>query len=625
LPNDVFAAWRPKQAPSNDAFAAWRPIASKVEPKREAHAITALAGKIGAGIVGSIPDLAASIYNAPASIVNYAKKHPEYFAGTDLAPMSPNQTELPLIPSATEAAERGIENVIGETPEKYKHLGEGAKLAGSLVTPGGLAKVAGKVGAKGIEKGLGYLGSLKPTTLTGGALAGTTMSGLQEEGYSPLTQIGAGIAAGSLPSISGSLARIPLEGAKGLSTKTLGLSPKQLNLKAAKAAKESGVELPASAFTENKMMGLIDQYLGKSPIFGDKLRDKYLKGEKQTLDRLNTIYEDVGPLKTHQIENKINNLYKKASKALPENAAVSPNHTINTINNILGKLNKSLSPSEDQSYVIKKLHDIKEGINKHSKHIPKDLTKEEIRWLKKNGLEDLSKLGSGANEYPIMNLWETKKSLNDTINWNIKDNDYKDLLKKVQRSILDDIGEYGKKDPAWYGTFKSADELFGKVAKRKRLEHLLSERPINPATGTYSYNSLSKIIHHPQTSKEIKSLTSPDIFAKIEKLGEVARTMSIKSKNIPNPSGTAMVAGIGTFLGGLYTAPLITLTGTATLGGITKLLTDQKFLDLAIKTAEGGAKNTKDLLKLRRKVKELTGLSINAINRKMNREEDNNP
>lgn len=602
-------------------------MGARVEPKKEAHPIAALAGGFGSGVAGSLPDIAASIYNIPASAMNIAREHaiknPETYSGFggDIFPVSPGQAELPLIPSATESLHKGVENVIGETPEGYKHLVEGSKLAGSIASPGGAAKAALKVGSKGVSKGLGYLGSLNPSNIAGGALAGTTMSKLGEEGYSPLTQVAAGIGSGSLPSMAGTLSRGSLELAKKGTFGAIGLSPKQLNLKSAKAAKESGVDLPSSAFTENKFMGLIDQYLGKSPIFGDKLRDKYLKGEKQTLDRLNSIYDEVGPLKTKEIESKINKFYKQASESLPENASIPPTHTVQTIDEILSKLNKSLSPSEDQVYVIKKLNDIKEGILNHSKHILPDLSKEELKWLKNNGLEDASKLGKIKNEYPIMNLWETKKSLNDTINWNIKDNNYKNLLKNVQHSILEDIGQYGKKDPAWYNNFKSADELFGKVSKRKRLEHLLSERPINAATGNYSYNSLSKIIHSPDTSRELKSLTSSGTFEKIEKLGDVARTMSIKSKNIPNPSGTAMVAGIGSLLGGLFTYPLPTTIGVVGLGGLTKLLTDNRFLDLAIKTAEG-TKNTKDILNMRRKVKELTGLSINTINRKMNREEN---
>jgi hypothetical protein len=605
-------------------------MGARVEQKKESGPIAALGKGFISEALGSVPDIASSLYNIPASAINFAKQHPEMYEGAEFdpyntfAPISPNQAELPMIPSATESIEKSIENVIGETPEQYKHLVEGSKLAGSLVGPGSAAKVVGKMGAKLASKGLEYLGSLKPSIVSGGALAGTTMSKLNEEGYSPLTQVATGLGVGYLPTVSKSLAKKGLEGSRKLSIKSLGLSPKQLNLKAAKAAQESGVDLPASAFTESKIMSLADQYLGKTPYFGDKLRDKYLKSEKQVLDRLNSLYEDVGPIKTEEIDRQIGKLYKDTVNNLPKNASIHPNNTVSTIDSILERLNKSLSPSEDQSYVIKKLSDIRDGIVKNS-NIPSNLSNEEIKWLKNNGFreQDISKLGKTNNEYPIENLWETKKSLNDTINWNIKDNDYKDLLKNVQHSILEDIGEYGKKDPLWYKSFKSADELFGKVAKRKRLEYLLSEKPINQATGNYSYNSLSKIIHTPKTSREIKNLTSPETFEKIEKLGEVARAMSIKMANIPNPSGTAMVAGVGAFMGGLYTAPLPTVAAAIGLHGLTKMLTDKKFLDLAINLSEGtSSKPAKDLLQLRRKVKNLTGLSINTINSRINYNDD---
>lgn len=610
-----------------------------VDPQKEPHAISDLESKGAAphlakgyvsGVLGSIPDLASSIYNIPASAMNimreHARKYPEvsYGPASEMFPVSPNQAELPMIPSATESIEKGLSNVVGETPQEYKNIVEGAKVAGALTTPGGAAKTALKLGATGASKVLGYLGSLKPSVLTGGALAGTTMSKMEEEGYSPLAQIGAGIATGSLPSAAGALSKGTAELGRKAVRGTLGLSPKQLNLKAAKAAQESGVDLPASAFTENKLMNLVDQYMGKSPIFGDKLRKRYIKSEQQTLDRLNSIYDEVGPVKTGDIESQLRESYKKVS-SLPGTVYTPATHTMNTIDEILDKLGRSYSPSEDQSYVINKLKEIKEGILKDSNqnipNIPKNLTKEEMKWLKKNGFEDLSNLGKVKNEAPVMNLWEQKKSLNDSINWNIQDNGYKDILRKVQHSILDDIREYGNKDKDWYNLFKTTDELFGKVAKRERLEYLLSEKPINPSTGTYSYNSLSKIIHTPKTAREIKDITSPETFQKIEKLGEVARTMSIKNRNIPNPSGTAIVSGITGFLGGLYKFSLQTIIEALGVTGLSRVLNDKKFLDLAIKNAEG-TKSSKDILNLRRRVKQLTGLSINSINRKMAMEEN---
>src|SRR5580698_8015625 len=121
-------------------------MGAKVEPKKESHPIMALAKGAISGAAGAIPDILSAAYNLPASIVNFAKEHPEYYQGSEFAPMSPTQAELPMIPSATEGIERGISNVVGETPEQYKHLVEGAKLAGSLAGPGGIAKGALKLG-----------------------------------------------------------------------------------------------------------------------------------------------------------------------------------------------------------------------------------------------------------------------------------------------------------------------------------------------------------------------------------------------------------------------------------------------------------------------------------------------
>lgn len=566
---------------------------SSPAPVNYKKSAAALAKGAISGALGAIPDIASSLYNLPASAVNYANKiDPELFKGTDFYPMSRKRADLPLIPSTTAALEKGIDTLTGgytETPENIKHLYEGTKLAGAVAGPGGIGAITSKVAPKVIGKALGALGSTKPSAIAGGATAGAAMSKLQDEGYSPTTQIAASLGAGALTGAGiTSLGRLrqPLSPFYAVS----GLSKKRLNLKAAKAARDLGIELPASAFTDSKATMLADQLVGATPYLGNKLRDKYLKADEEVIKKLNQFYNKTGPQHTEKVSDEISKLYNKVEDLLPSSASVYAENTANAISKIEKSIKTStLSPSEQN--LLSRISDIK------NKLVPYR--------------------GVSA---PVDFIVGTKKSLNQVINWE-EDKGIKKLLRNVQQGLLKDIEKYGEKDPVWYKAFQDADRLFEKVEKRKRLEHLLSERAINDATGDISYNALSKVIHKKKTREELKRITSPEVFEKIDKLGEVARTMAIKSKNIPNPSGSAIATSILGLVAGIFTAPLPTISTAMGLGAGAKLLTSQKFLDLAIKAAEN-PKNISLRQKLRKNVKDLTGMSIEALNNRIHNEQN---
>lgn len=140
---------------------------------------------------------------------------------------------------------------------------KGAEFAGSLLGFGGVGAAA---------KGAGALAKLGGT----GAAIGTGSGILQEAGVNPLVaDVASSIVAPS--AIAGSknilnAFRHPVETVAKVPLKIMGLTPKRMNIEAAEAAKDLGIELPAAALTDSTLTGLADQWVGKTPFFGNRLK-----------------------------------------------------------------------------------------------------------------------------------------------------------------------------------------------------------------------------------------------------------------------------------------------------------------------------------------------------------------
>mgnify|MGYP003344435030 FL=1 len=384
------------------------------------------------------------------------------------------------------------------------------------------------------------------------------------------------------------LAKIPM--------KLMGLTPKGMNIEAARAARDLGIDLPAAAVTDSKLTALADQYVGKAPIFGNKLKNKYTLAEEQTQKVLSDILDEIGPSRTPEIEGHIAGLYDKVKTSLPADAKVLPTNFKEAIDNI--KIDTAIL-SPDEKSLLQSLETMKNEIEPFSK------------VLNQYG----SPIKLPLQEYDVNKLVGTKKSLNSIIKWDT-DAGVKNQLKTIQKAVSRDIEEYGKTNPEWYAAFKEVDKLYGDVARREKLENILGRKATNYATDSLSYNALAKAINDPKNSKSIKKQLTPETFKKIQKLGTVAKAMAIKSKNIPNPSGTATTGGISAAIFGLFYDPITT---TKLLGGgygATKLLTDKKFLDLALKLAEN-PNNLATTTALNHRIKEITGYSAIALNKNL--------
>ena len=383
------------------------------------------------------------------------------------------------------------------------------------------------------------------------------------------------------------LAKIPM--------KLMGLTPKSMNIEAARAARDLGIDLPAAAVTDSKLTALADQYLGKAPIFGNKLKNKYTLAEEQTQKALSDIFNEIGPPRTPEIEGQIAGLYNKVATSLPLEAKVLPANLKKAIDEI--KINTAILSSDEKS-LLQSLETIKNEIEPASKIV-----------------SQYGPIKLPLQEYDVNKLVGTKKSLNSIIKWDT-DAGVKNQLKKIQKAISQDIKEYGKTNPEWYDAFKEADKLYGDVAKRERLENILGRKATNYATDSLSYNALAKSINDPKNTESIKKQLTPDVFKKIQKLGTVAKAMAIKSKNIPNPSGTATTGGISAAIFGLFYDPITTAKLLGGGYGASRLLTDKKFLDLALKLAEN-PNNLATTTALNHRITELTGYPAVALSKNL--------
>ena len=370
---------------------------------------------------------------------------------------------------------------------------------------------------------------------------------------------------------------------------------KQLTPDVFKKIQKLGIDLPAAAVTDSKLTALADQYVGKAPIFGNKLKNKYLLAEEQTQKVLSDIFDEIGPARTPEIEGQIAGLYNKVATSLPTEAKVLPVNLKKAIDDI--KINTAIL-SPDEKSLLQSLETIKNEIEPASKII-----------------SQYGPIKLPLQEYDVNKLVGTKKSLNSIIKWDT-DAGVKNQLKKIQKAISQDIKEYGKSNPEWYDAFKEADKLYGDVARREKLENILGHKAANYTTNSLSYNALAKAINDPKNSESIKKQLTPEVFKKIQKLGTVAKAMAIKSKNIPNPTGTATTGGISAAIFGLFYDPITT---TKLLGGgygATKLLTDKKFLDLALKLAEN-PNNLATTTALNHRITELTGYPAIALSKNL--------
>lgn len=432
---------------------------------------------------------------------------------------------------------------------------------------------------------------------------------LQESGVNPL-------AADVISSVATPNVRVPSfksvkESPKRLAMGVMGLGPNKFNLKAAQAARDLDINLPAAALTDSTLTGLADQAIAKTPIFGNVLKDKYNKVQDKTHEHLEKIYNEVGPIRTPEVSKKITDLYELEKKALPKEAFTIPTSTAKKINDINDSFYASFS-SEGRAKLKKYIKKIKEDLDP-------------------NITSNYGNVKIPLQPYDVRKLIDSKIMINDIVNHDVKGEALNRLM-EINHAISDDLARYGQTNPDWYKKFKEADKFFASVARREKTEKLLRNQATIGDPEELSYATLNRTINDNNTARLLRKNTPPETFEKIKKLGIVSKAMVQKNRRIPNPSGTATTAASLALLSGMFVDPsaLISGTGAVGLGASylsTRLLTDKKFLDLALHYAETQGKDKlATTMKLNKRAKEITGYTLNSIyqasRRDMNKEEE---
>jgi hypothetical protein len=590
------SASKPQKTEKGDA---WLPLIGKSALKG-ATAIADLPKLIGKG-VEAFTNAGNKMYGAPVGMYGMGLKPTAVKPNIEINQNAPQTNYSDYIPS-TEDARKSFKKYAGIDLEPKPD-----SPAKNIVSRGidfGTSMLPWAAPAKGANL-LQQFGN-RATTVGKGAAVGLGSGVLQETGVNPLASDLIASAASPVRAPNPiNVAKGVLNAPRKITQKFMGLGPKSLNIKTAQAGRDLGIELPAAVLTDNVLTGLGDQFISKTPILGNVLKNKYDKIHSKTHKHLEDVYQEIGPLDTPEIDKKINDLYNASRTARPEDAVIKPFTSIKALNDLDKTLVADIS-SPDRVKLKGYVTGLKKAMD------PSINTK-------------YGDINLPIQDYPINKLVDAKVMLNDIVKHDIK-GDSLNRIMEVKHGVDADLAKYGETHPEWYKKLKEADLLYGNVAKRKNTEKRLRNQATLEDEGDISFSALNNTINNRENRRLLKRDLPPDTYEKLLKIGRISRAMVQKNKRVPNPSGTATTALSLAYIGGLWFDPVGTLSRTgigaiAGAVGTTRLLTNKKFLDSALKFAEADGKHKiKAAMDLNKTTKDITGYTLNSIYRAAQRD-----
>jgi hypothetical protein len=617
------------------------------------------AGAIGKGAIsgalGAIPDTLTLPYNLMSQLYGAVEEsHPDIIQhARNLNPMvnlmGYTRQYMPQVPSVTEAVEKGISKITGETPEDVKHLAEGAKFAGSLVGPGGLAKGAAKLGKVGAEKALRAIGTTNASELAGAGLAGIAMSKLQEEGYGSPAAILGGIGAGGLTTgtIKG-LGKLKEETIPYLLS--IGAKPNEQMIQ---NAKKLGIEPPSHVQLDSKLSSFLNNSYLKSIFSSQQYQDTIKNADQKminsVIDKINSVnpnvlekesasklYRESLSEEAKKIDKHANELYDNARKFLSPQDKVKPNHTLNMIKELKSKLSATV-PSSDMKFVLKRLSELSSGWGL----TPKGLKAIEKEYPPEVYSKYLESLKTTAPEIPLDQLIQQRSAfmrdikygaeargakgfMNSLISSLDKDiasssnkefiNNWREANKFYKNEVSDRIrtdfaeslrkNEMPKEAYAYMSTPQHINELqrilgsspaskqVMNALKRSKLQEVVLDRVTN-ADGSMSYANLANLFNKKSTQQGmLKSLLGDNNYKDLSEIAEIAATYNKVGKQYANPSGSALTKQDFDRIGNAMTF----FIGAGTLGivnpyMVSKIVSNPKYIDKAVKFAKARQHN----------------------------------
>lgn len=334
-------------------------------------------------------------------------------------------------------------------------------------------------------------------TLGGAATIGGASGVLQEGGFNPIV---ADILAAKAAPAAGKLT-------KDLAWNIAGYHPDRINLPAAKAARNLGVDLPADVLSDLPFTRYTGHAAEKGFVFGRGIEHEQKHVRNVLDDYLNGIVDRSGVEMTPANLELNKQLYTNARKALPEHANYYADATNAALQTSLEDLQLTDIANRDTKNVLNQL-----------KVLKREITPNNTR-----------------TEVPVKKLIKQKQRLN-SLGIDMLDPSAQVDIVPVGKALGEDLANYGIQNPDWYEHYKPVQEMYASMANRKELETLLG-RAKNHATGKQSSNKRSKILN--EGKDKIKSLIKNEDISTIDDLAELERALYNKELANPNKSGSA--------------------------------------------------------------------------------------
>jgi len=550
------------------------------------------------GAVGAVPDLLTMPYNLLATAHNTQRQaiDPEIrrigAAFNPDAPDMPYDVDLPMIPSATEAIDKGIDKMTDgytTTPENQKWFFDGLKMAASVATPGGLGKAATHLGAKTLGSAFNAIGSLKPSALAGAGAAGAATEAAQQAGHSGGRSLGEGLGAGLLADLA--VRKLSPESLKRGVANLTGFGKGNLNVKGVEAAERLGIDIPNIGFTDSKAANLAAQLVGKTPFVGDMLKKKFEKSSQQYKAKFEEMLDSVGSSTTDEVSNEIHSKYDLMRKSLPEADTVLAKDLLNTIHRLENSLDSTVHAAPTKALlditgkikdqIVGKVPSLPEGFEKMA---PEAQAK--IREL----INAQTELKPISVKKLVRQKTELNKFMKDRNLFDRSDADTLNLLKRVQGATNRELEAYGRsKNPEFLERLNDANKTYAKTARREKLDDLLSDKLKLGSDDEVAYQSLVTLLEKRKNQKMLKNNLGSE-YKKLDDFLLATKSLAAMNKHNPNPSSSSTVGAVLAAFSALLYAPATAIPKAiqTTIGvtGAYQLLTNKRFLNLATRYAK---------------------------------------
>ncbi len=308
---------------------------------------------------------------------------------------------------------------------------------------------------------------------------------------------------------------------------------------AIRSAERLGIDLPASAMIDNKLIRAQENIAKYGLISGEKQRQQKFGNQEKMQAHLEKLLDNTGVPKTKENQHLFNELYADVASKVPENAAIRPTKTTEIAKEIVDELTGRVYPFSGNEKVRKSGQTVLRNLDPYISDAP------------------ITEYRSKPSA-PIRRLIEAKQDMNQAINWDkeVRGNEY--LLHKLRGGVGEDLARYGEQNPEWHKALRETDAKYSGMEKRDELEKMLEAT--QDSGGEYLASKLSKLTK--KSNKKMRRLVKKEDQDLVNDIHNINKQLYKYGKGNTNPSGTAAEHRLLGHVGGLLTAPMTTIGTT---------------------------------------------------------------